>query len=198
MAALCRSCMTLRLTSTRSYITRSSLSRLTSPDKAPARYTAPREIPIHAALPGPPEKNPMPSLTQRLMDRYDVSGEKAALVRRDNPDRIRPGHVVSVFTYTNYPSKAGVSVFSGYVIGIRRAGLETCLMLRNQLVKTGVELRIPLFSPTVREVRIIKRDPPSRRRIRRAKLFYFRKPEHDRGSVAGFVKADEAARQRKK
>lgn len=219
MASLCRSCTGRSTTHTvqqaRSYITSASLRRLpngaalapgvASTGDAPATErrtllgpgTNRGAIKVHPLLPGPPAKDPLPSLAQRLKDRYDPSGDKAALVSRSNPGRLKPGMVVSVMTYTNYPAESPVSTFSGYVMGISRSGgVETSVRLRNQVSRIGVEMRVPLFSPTVKEVRVVKAEPP--KRIRRAKLYYMRQPKHDKGSVSNIVRQAELAKQAKR
>lgn len=49
---------------------------------------------------------------------------------------------------------------------------------------TGVEMWVKVYSPLVRSVEVVKR---AEKRARRARLYYLRKAEHDRGSVEGEV-----------
>lgn len=173
----------------RTYITTSSLARL-SKSTNPVNYPPARssKIKIHKPLPGPPIKDSMSGVSTNLMARYDPTGERQAMISRKNPKGLRVGQVLSVQAYNNYPAARPTSVFSGYLIGIKRSGIESSLRLRGQIMRMGTEMRFPLFSPTIKEIKVIKDTPP--KRIRRAKLFYMRTPKHDRGSVDGIVKSD--------
>jgi ribosomal protein L19 len=74
--------------------------------------------------------------------------------------------------------------FAGVCISIRRAGVDSAVLLRGQMFKVGVELWYKIFSPSVIGIDIIWRRP---KRARRARLFYMRQPKHDRGSVDDLV-----------
>ena len=43
---------------------------------------------------------------------------------------------------------------------------------------------VKIYSPNVRGIEVVKR---AEKRARRARLYYMRKPKHDRGSVEGVV-----------
>lgn len=60
-------------------------------------------------------------------------------------------------------------------------------------MRIGTEMRFPLFSPTIKEIRVIKETPP--KKIRRAKLFYMRTEKHDRGAVDGILKSERERRE---
>lgn len=45
------------------------------------------------------------------------------------------------------------------------------MLLRNQILMTGVEMWVKVFSPTVSSIELVKR---AERRIRRARLYYMR------------------------
>lgn len=110
----------------------------------------------------------------------DPTGARTLLFSRKNPDAAKPGDVLLVT-----PSKAGAEGFAGVCLAIRRSGIETAILLRGQLAKTGVEMWYKIYSRAVSAIDIIERRP---KRARRAKLTYMRKPEHDRGSVEDIVK----------
>lgn len=61
--------------------------------------------------------------------------------------------------------------FAGVCLSIRRRGPDTSVLLRNQVMMTGVEMYVKVFSPTVRSIELVKR---AERRIRRARLYYMR------------------------
>lgn len=48
----------------------------------------------------------------------------------------------------------------------------------------GVEMWVKIYSPVVKSVEVVKR---AEKRARRARLYYMRKPKHDKGSVEGEV-----------
>ncbi|CAK7228102.1 hypothetical protein SBRCBS47491_006790 [Sporothrix bragantina] len=117
---------------------------------------------------------------QQQIARMDPTGARTRLFSRKNPDSARPGDVLMVT-----PSKPGAEAFAGVCLAIRRSGIETAILLRGQLAKTGVEMWFKIYSRSVAAVDIIQRRP---RRARRAKLTFMRQPKHDRGSVDELVK----------
>ncbi len=107
--------------------------------------------------------------------------------------------------------------FAGVCLNIRRRGVDTGILLRNQLTRVGVEMWFKIYSPNVEGVEVVQRRA---KRARRARLYYmryvrmgvtcflcskggvlegvgwvfadvcvcwFRKPEHDMGSVQNIV-----------
>ncbi|ORY87079.1 translation protein SH3-like domain-containing protein [Protomyces lactucae-debilis] len=184
--------------STRTYITATSLAKVkeaTSKHAAGLIPPHPRKntIPIYAPLPGPATKDAMAKVHLDLKQQYDTTGERTLALSRRNLQGLRPGMVLSVFAYNNFPALSPVSTFSGYLIGIKRAGIESSLRLRTQVMRIGVEMRVPVYAPTIKEIRVIKREPP--KKIRRAKLFYMRSGRHDKGAPDAIVKADRERRE---
>ncbi|CAK7203447.1 hypothetical protein SEUCBS139899_006181 [Sporothrix eucalyptigena] len=118
---------------------------------------------------------------QQQIARMDPTGARTRLFSRKNPDSARPGDVLLVT-----PSKAGTEAFAGVCLAIRRSGIETAILLRGQLAKTGVEMWFKIYSRSVAAIDIIERRV---RRARRAKLTYMRQAKHDRGSVEDVVKS---------
>lgn len=110
----------------------------------------------------------------------DPSGARTLLFSRKNPDSAKPGDVLMVT-----PSKPGAEAFAGVCLAIRRSGIETAILLRGQLAKTGIEMWFKIYSRAVAAIDIIERRT---RRARRAKLTYMRQPRFDRGSVDEVVK----------
>lgn len=58
--------------------------------------------------------------------------------------------------------------------------MDTGILLRNKLLMVGVEMWVKVYSPNVKAVEVVKR---AEKRARRGKLYYMRKPKHDKGSV---------------
>lgn len=107
----------------------------------------------------------------------DPNGLRTRLFAKDNPDSPKPGDILLCTFKTGEP-------FSGVCLSIRRRGVDTAILLRNRLLMTGVEMYVKIYSPIVKSIEIVKR---TEKRARRARLYYMRKPKHDRGSVEGVV-----------
>jgi len=69
-------------------------------------------------------------------------------------------------------------------LNIRRQGVDTAILLRNELTRVGVEMWYKVYSPLVEGIEVVQRRV---KRARRARLYYLRKPEHDVGSVQNVV-----------
>ncbi|KAI0546211.1 translation protein SH3-like domain-containing protein [Xylaria curta] len=111
--------------------------------------------------------------------RLDPKGLRARLFSKANRDAVKPGDVLQVTTRRGEP-------FSGVCLSIRRAGVDTAILLRNHLTKVGVEMWYKIYSPNVLGVEIVWRRP---KRARRARLTYMRQPKHDMGNVDHLVAA---------
>lgn len=121
----------------------------------------------------------MPILRQQQLARLDPTGARTRLFSKDHADSAKVGDVLMVTTQGGEP-------FSGAFIQIRRRGVDTAILLRGQMMKTGVEMWFKVYSPSVTGIDIIWRRP---KRARRARLTYMRKPKHDMGSVDNLVSA---------
>lgn len=113
--------------------------------------------------------------------RLDRSGARTALFSKTNPDAAKPGDVLQVTT-----RKGGGEPFAGVCLSIRRAGVDTAILLRNHVSRVPVEMWFKVYSPNVVGVEVVWRRP---RRARRARLTYMRKPKHDMGNVDHLVDA---------
>ena len=76
-------------------------------------------------------------------------------------------------------------------MNIRRRGVETGILLRNELTRVAVEMWFKIYSPNVEGIEVVQR---KQKRARRARLTYLRKKKHDMRSVAGVVAAYERGR----
>ncbi|KAL2050860.1 hypothetical protein ABVK25_008921 [Lepraria finkii] len=131
--------------------------------------------------PTPSARNKFPTplidwTAQHLKD-IDPTGSRTRLFAKDNKDAPQPGDILLVTFKTGDP-------FSGVCLSIRRRGVDTGILLRNRLMMTGVEMWVKIYSPNVTAIEVVKR---AEKRARRARLYYMRKPKHDRGSVEGEV-----------
>jgi large subunit ribosomal protein L19 len=142
-------------------------------------------------------------LTIKQLAVLDPTGARGKIFSRDNKDAIRVGDIVQV------RRKNGEQPFAGVLLNIRRRGVDTGFLLRNQLTRVGVEMWFKLFSPSIEAIDLVQRRA---KRSKRAKIYYMRycflykkftffvrisgisivntvcrKPTHDMGSVQNIV-----------
>lgn len=108
----------------------------------------------------------------------DPTGARTRLFSRDNPEAVRVGDILMVRLKTGEP-------YAGVCLNIRRRGIDTSILLRNQMTRVGVEMMYKIYSSNVTGIEVVQR---KEKRARRNKLFYMRKPEHDVGSVENIVR----------
>ncbi|KAG6820447.1 hypothetical protein H0H93_000443 [Arthromyces matolae] len=99
------------------------------------------------------------------------------LFDRHSSSQIKPGSIIQL-TLEHAPT-----TFTGVLIGIRRRGLDTSILLRNIIQRTGVEMQFFVNSPHVKDIKILQQPP--RGRMRRAKLFYLRDSPEKMSMIAG-------------
>lgn len=172
----------------------------TTPEKAP-RLTS-SKLPTHTiygvpknrkstkfrtgfAVYSPPIKrpktlDPVPAFHKLQIKAMDPRGARTRLFDRASRDGVKVGDVLMVTT------RRAVEPFSGVCISIRRAGIDTAILLRTALTKIGVEMWFKVYSRNVVGIDIVQRRP---KRPRRARLTYMRQPKHDRGNVDAAVTA---------
>ncbi|CCJ31006.1 unnamed protein product [Pneumocystis jirovecii] len=148
-----------------------------------------KEIPIFQELPPLFKGNALEKVQQAQIQTLDPTHERTLLFSKKSPYSVKPGDILQVETYNSLPNKTNVSTFSGYIIAIRRKGVDTSFRLRNQIMKTGVEIQFNLYSPTIKSIKVLLRGALGR--IRRAKLYYLRQPKHNPGPVENIIKNKE-------
>lgn len=74
--------------------------------------------------------------------------------------------------------------FAGVCINIRRRGVDTGILLRNELTRVSTEMWYKIYSPNVEGIEVVQR---REKRARRVRLTYMRKKKHDMGSVQDIV-----------
>ena len=99
-------------------------------------------------------------------------------MKTDLPD-IRPGDVVRVHQKIKENDKERIQIFEGLVIA-RKHGKEmgSTITVRKEVSGIGVEKIIPLHSPNVAKIEVIKKD-----KARRAKLYYLREAKGKRARL---------------
>ncbi len=82
---------------------------------------------------------------------------------------IKVGDTVKMYLKIKEGNKERVQVFQGVVIGIKGVGVAQTVTVRKISYGVGVEKIIPLYSPMLQKVEVIKRGT-----VRKSKLFYLR------------------------
>ncbi|GAC97405.1 likely mitochondrial ribosomal protein [Pseudozyma hubeiensis SY62] len=145
----------------------------------------------------------MPRVHSELRARYDPGNRLTKLFDRKSADRIPPGSVLIVESWTS-PLKTNFSSFSGVLIAVRRRGVSTSFVLRNLVQKLGVEMRFNLYSPLLKDVRVIQKAEAGKndksgklRRTRRAKLYYLRKDDRRLAGIGNVIKQQRLQEEKK-
>ncbi len=136
------------------------------------------------AFPPPPTqanvyKAPVTTLDEQHMKLLDPTGARTRLFSKTNAEGAKVGDILLVRQKNGDP-------FAGVCINIRRRGVDSGILLRNELTRVGVEMWFKIYSPNVEGVEVVQR---KEKRARRARLTYMRKPKHDMGSVQNIVVA---------
>ncbi len=90
-------------------------------------------------------------------------------LRTDIPE-FSPGDTVRVQVRVREGEKERLQAFEGVCIGRRGGGMHESFTLRKVSSGIGVERIFPLHSPSLGEIKVVRRG-----RVRRAKLHYLRK-----------------------
>ena len=90
-------------------------------------------------------------------------------IKKDLPE-IRPGNTVRVYQTIKEKDKERLQSFEGVVLARKHGkGISSTITVRNIISGVGVEKILPLHSPNIKKIEILKRA-----KIRRAKLYYLR------------------------
>lgn len=138
------------------------------------------------------------TLNAHLTSQSPTATTYLPLFSRRSPDRLLPGSVLTVASYTSPPTPdnpaPASNTFSGVLIAIRRrhAGRDTSFRLRNMVGRTGVEVAYKVFSPLIASIKVVsrattsgpqvvnaagvegQRKKPVLQAAKRAKLYYVR------------------------
>ncbi|KAJ9568310.1 hypothetical protein OSB04_004276 [Centaurea solstitialis] len=97
----------------------------------------------------------------------DKEAVEEVRTQREIPD-IRPGYIIQLRLEVP-ENKRRVSTVKGIVIARRNAGLNSTIRLRRLVAGVGVESLLPLYSPNIKEIKVL-----DKKKVRRAKLYYLR------------------------
>lgn len=114
-----------------------------------------------------------------LKEKLDKDGWRFKLIDKHNKDCIKVGDVIRVI-YNK--EKCSYDNFVGYILSVDRKEQvqDASVLLRNQVSKVMVEVRVPLFSPLVERVDMLKKADGSRKRN---KHYYIRGTKLDVGNL---------------
>ncbi|AET37856.1 mitochondrial 54S ribosomal protein bL19m Ecym_2103 [Eremothecium cymbalariae DBVPG len=123
-------------------------------------------------------------LSLKDLSTLDPQATRRKLIDRHDKDCIKAGDVVRVVYDA---SKCNRSTVVGYVLSVDRKQLiqDCSLLLRNHINKTAVEMRIPVFSPLIDRIDLIRRADGKRRRN---KHYYIRNTRLDVGDLDAGLK----------
>jgi large subunit ribosomal protein L19 len=105
-------------------------------------------------------------------------------LRKDLPD-VRPGQTVRISQKIKEGDKERLHVFEGLVLA-RKHGKEAgaAITIRRIVAGVGVELVLPLHSPSIEKIEILKQT-----KVRRAKLYYLREAKGKRAKLKESVRS---------
>ncbi|XP_057810114.1 50S ribosomal protein L19-2, chloroplastic-like [Salvia miltiorrhiza] len=86
---------------------------------------------------------------------------------RPTPD-LRTGDIVEIKLEVP-ENRRRLSIYKGIVISKQNAGIHTTIRIRRVIAGVGVEIVFPVYSPNIKEIKVIKH-----RKVRRARLYYLR------------------------
>lgn len=141
-------------------------------------------IPVYPPVDStPPVRNA--TLLQKLSDidlneNLDTEGWRTKLInKKDSKNCIKAGDIIRV-VYNK--EKCSYDNFVGYILSVDRKERtqDASVLLRNQISKVMVEVRVPLFSPLVERIDILKKADGSRKRN---KHYYIRGTKLDVGNL---------------
>lgn len=92
---------------------------------------------------------------------------EASEKERPIPD-VRTGDIVEIKLEVP-ENRRRLSVYRGIVISKQNAGIHTTIRIRRIIAGVGVEIVFPLYSPNIKELKVV-----SHRKVRRARLYYLR------------------------
>lgn len=124
-------------------------------------------VPTEDAPPGTLKTKKLTKRVKHIMEILDKEAVEAANKEKNIPD-IRPGDVIQLRVEVP-ENKRRVSLLRGIVIARRNAGIATTFRIRRVIAGVGVEMVFPLYSPNIKEIKVV-----DKRKVRRAKLYYLR------------------------
>lgn len=92
---------------------------------------------------------------------------EASEKERPVPD-LRTGDIVEIKLEVP-ENRRRLSIYKGIVISKQNAGIHTTIRVRRIIAGVGVEIVFPVYSPNIKEIKVV-----NHRKVRRARLYYLR------------------------
>jgi large subunit ribosomal protein L19 len=104
--------------------------------------------------------------------------------------QLHPGDEVKVHVKVVEGDRERTQIFSGVVIKLHRAGVNSTFTVRRVSYGVGVERTFPVYAPRVEKIEVSKRG-----KVARAKLYYLRELVGKRGRIKELIQSrgEEAA-----
>lgn len=129
------------------------------------------------------EADNKPNISNRMEKVQKFNAKVRASMKR--PD-LKAGDIVKIHRKIKEGEKERIQVFEGIVVSVKgRQSSSPTATVRRVSFGTGVEITIPLHSPAISKIEIVKQA-----RVRRAKLYYLR----DKGIRISKLKTKELAK----
>lgn len=132
---------------------------------APAEVEAVEESSEAEAEPKPPRK--ARAKMGEIMGILNKRAIESSVLDRPVPD-IRTGDIVQIKLEVS-ENRRRLSVYKGIVISRQNAGIHTTIRIRRIIAGIGVEIVFPLYSPNIKEIKVV-----DHRKVRKARLYYLR------------------------
>ncbi|CAH2078767.1 unnamed protein product [Thlaspi arvense] len=116
------------------------------------------------------EAKPQRKPRVKLGDVMGILNQKAIEVSekvRPVPE-IRTGDIVEIKLEVP-ENRRRLSIYKGIVMSRQNAGIHTTIRIRRIIAGIGVEIVFPIYSPNIKEIKVV-----NHRKVRRARLYYLR------------------------
>ncbi|KAF5460121.1 hypothetical protein F2P56_020012 [Juglans regia] len=120
------------------------------------------------------ETNAAAEVTENVEDKEEVDVEESTQVETEvqseeakppRKPRIKLGDIMGEVP----ENRRRLSVYKGIIISRQNAGIHTTIRIRRIIAGVGVEIVFPIYSPNIKEIKVLKH-----RKVRRARLYYLR------------------------
>ncbi|KAK6947519.1 Ribosomal protein L19 [Dillenia turbinata] len=124
------------------------------------------EVTSEAEVEEKPPRKPRVKLGD-IMGILNKRAIEASEKERPVPD-IRTGDIVEIKLEVP-ENRRRLSIYKGIVMSKQNAGIHTTIRIRRIIAGIGVEIVFPLYSPNIKEIKVV-----NHRKVRRARLYYLR------------------------
>ncbi|XP_071698261.1 large ribosomal subunit protein bL19cy-like [Rutidosis leptorrhynchoides] len=102
-----------------------------------------------------------------IMGILNKQAVEASETLRPLPD-LRTGDIIEIKLEVP-ENRRRLSIYKGIIISRQNAGIHTTIRIRRIIAGVGVEIVFPIYSPNIKEIKVVKH-----RKVRRARLYYLR------------------------